>query len=125
MAAKRKASAPGYSGLVAIVIKAMGQISYDHLAAVIRATGCLLVAHLTLKKRPIVNMEVDTCPLALEEALAKVIATMLLEHTPSWVEDHRVAYQPGRSTVEVPREGHHAAGPREGAAPRPSDIKAG
>ena len=110
-AARRTVSAPGCSGLAAIVVKFLNHTSFDHLAKVISATGRLpfiepvlrIVAHLPLKKRPVVNTEEDTRPLALEEELAKLIATPLLECTPSWVGDHQTAYQPGRGIMEVRR----------------------
>ena len=89
----RKPSAPGKSGVLAAAMKKPRALSWATLRDAIAASGrkpyiemfLRFVVHLSLRKRPKVYTEEHTRPIALEEEVAKIIATLILREMDSWV----------------------------------------
>ena len=105
----RQRNALGKSSFLVAALKEMTLISLAVLRDVIEKTGGLryvemvlrFVAHLPIRKVPVVNTEEDTRPIALEEEVAKVIAIMVMARTEQHVAERQRAYQEGRAVSEV------------------------
>ena len=103
--------APGKSGMLTAAIKQLTAMSLWTLREAVSRTGALgyiepvlkFVLHVPIRKSPVVRIEEDTRPIAMEEEVAKLVAIMIMAQPEQYVSDRQWAYQRGRSVGDVAR----------------------
>ena len=104
-----EAVGPRESGVLAAAVKRMRALSLAVIRDAIAASRrkpyiemvLRFVVHLTLRKRPKVFNEEDTCPIGFEEEKAKILAALIVHEVDSLVASSPWAYQAGSSAREA------------------------
>ena len=77
----REPRAPGKSGMLTAAIK---QLALRYMEPVLR-----FVPHVPIRKRPVVRIEEDTRPIAMEKEVTKLVAAMIIARIEQYLSDRR------------------------------------